>query len=259
MVFFIYRIAVASYVTVFFITTFIRLSVTGDFGFMAYLTIWTYILLMLYFLFSAIDVTIYKFKGRNTPGQTMEGYNNFAFVESNVISNGTTPGNGYTGQTTPAYGGDVLPGDLDRTSDDISGFTKVCWILGNIVQIFAIVVTTVYFTALFPLTGYTNCTDMNFHGVNTFLVLIETCISARPVRLLHVIHPLLYGSCYLIFSAVYWSFDHKNHVLYPGVLDWNHPGTTAIWIVCLTLVGIPLLQLVYFGAHRLKINISSRN
>lgn len=268
LVFFIYRIAVATYVTVFFVTTFILLAQNGDFSFMAYLTLWTYLILTLYFLFSAIDVVYSKCKGdtgNQQTGcrsskiglQTKEGYNNIAFVESNSKLNVTAVKNGYPGETMPEYG-EALPGDIHIASDEISGFTKVCWLLGNITHVFAIVVTAVYFTALFPLIGYTNCTDINLHGVNTFLVIVDTCLSARPVRLLHVIHPVLYGACYLVFSAVYWSFDHVNHVLYPGVLDWNYPGTTAIWVVCLTLVGIPLLQLAHFGAHRLKIHFSSQ-
>lgn len=253
---------VAAYVTSFFITFFILFSKDGSADFLAYLTIWTYFVLTLYFLFSSVVVVFNACWGKGN-GKSKQrtalvtktenfsdakGYNNIAFVEAV----GTNPQESKCQVTTENS-------SLESLAEDITFLMKFCWLLGNIVQVFAIIVTVVYFTALFPQIGYTNCIDINLHGVNSFLVIVDTCITARPVRLLHVIHPLIYGTCYLIFSAIYWSFDHVNHVLYPGVLDWNYPGTTAIWAAALTLVVMPLLQLLHFGAYRLKLRMSCRD
>ncbi|XP_053376712.1 protein rolling stone-like [Mercenaria mercenaria] len=240
---------------------------------MAYLTLWTYLLLTLYFLFSAIAVVFYTccrgelrtghqvilYTSSETQKEAIQGYNNIAFVENGVKNselNGTSMSNEFPNETN-SYA-KTQNNDNDNLHEEITSFMKICWVLGNTVQVFAIEVTLVYFTAFFPLVGYTNFVDVNLHGVNSFLIIVDTCLSSRPVRLLHVIHPVIYGVCYLIFSAIYWSFDHVNNVLYPGVLDWNYPGTTAIWFAGLTFVGIPLLQLAHFGAYRLKLHICSR-
>jgi hypothetical protein len=250
-------------------------------GIMAYLTIWSYMLLAIYFLSSAV-IAVYhhcKGQGRHRHHNTVDnvtlaqakvqhrsenGISNMAFVVTDENKNKTEIVTGQpqyvesksnheptASSTNKAFQG------LEQNDDDITWPMKANWILGNIVQVFAIVVTAVYFTALFPLIGKTNFIDINLHAVNTFLILVDTCITARPVRLFHVIHPLIYGGCYLIFSAVYWSFDHVKHVLYPGVLDWNYPGTTFIWVAGLSLVVIPSLQMVYFGFYRLRIYFSS--
>ena len=52
-------------------------------------------------------------------------------------------------------------------------------------------------------------------------------IVARPVRLLHFLHPLVCGLCYLLFSVGYWAVGGTDpaghHWIYPMV-DWDRPG-----------------------------------
>ncbi|KAL4227183.1 hypothetical protein ACF0H5_015156 [Mactra antiquata] len=147
---------------------------------------------------------------------------------------------------------------LDSTDAQITPLMKVTWTLGNIVQVCAIIVTVVYFSALYPAVGHTSFIDQNYHSMNTLFMLLDTCITARPVRLLHVVHPIGYGLLYIVFSVIYWSFDHVNNILYPGVIDWNSPGWTILWVASLTFFGIPLIQLAYFGAYKLRLYIYKR-
>lgn len=99
--------------------------------------------------------------------------------------------------------------------------------------------------------------DINLHAMNLVVVVLELACGAVPVRLLHGVYPILYGLVYTIFSLIYWSGDHSR-VLYPKILDWNHPGSTAAIIAGLLLVGVPLLQTAIFGVYKLKVCVYRR-
>ena len=150
----------------------------------------------------------------------------------------------------------------DPRMNRTSWYMKVTWFLADVIYVFAIIVTVVYFTALFPNIGATEGSffihDLNVHAFNTVQILIDIAIVARPVRLLHVLYPLLYGVIYVIFSIIYWSKDKENNVLYPNILDWNKPGTTILFMILLTLLGLPVLQLMLFGLYRLRLYIYKR-
>ena len=159
--------------------------------------------------------------------------------------------NGYASQTTNVS---MKKDDRSRTqssTDRTTWYMKLTWLLGNIFYTFGIVVTIVYFAAVHQ--GGTSYHDLNMHAFNTVQIIIDIVIVARPIRLLHVVYPFVYGMCYVIFSAIFWSQDKVNNVLYANVLDWNNPGTTAIVIVVLAFGGIPLIHLLLYGIYRLRL------
>lgn len=146
----------------------------------------------------------------------------------------------------------------DRAAKDncsMPWYVKVYWVVSNMIQVFAIVVTCVYFAALYKPKAGRNIPlhDINAHGINTVLLLIDVTVCARPVRLLHLIYPVIYGAAYCLFSIIYWSQDHAANVLYPKVLDWNTPGSTVGVVLGLSFIAIPLLQLMHFGIFRLRL------
>jgi len=136
---------------------------------------------------------------------------------------------------------------------------KLSWFLFSVATTAAVMVTAVFFAGVFPVLhlNHVSVIDINVHIMNTVLVILEFSISAFPVRLLHVVYVLCYGLAYVIFSVIYWAIDHSN-VMYPGVLDWNAPKTTAVVLVVLTFVGIPLLQLILFSIYQLRLYICAR-
>jgi len=135
-------------------------------------------------------------------------------------------------------------------------YMRFSWFLFSVTSPAAILVSVVYFTSLFPRLhrGYLNFEDASLHVMNSVLVILELSISAFPVRLLHAVYVLCYALAYVVFSVVYWAFDHS-HVMYPGVLDWNAPTTTAVVLVILAAVGMPLLQFILFGIYHLRMYI----
>ena len=98
--------------------------------------------------------------------------------------------------------------------------------------------------------------DVAFHLLNSVFMLTETCLSAVPVRLLHVVYAELYGVLYLIFTVVYWRSGATNIIgdnfIYP-VLDYeNKPYATAVFIIVYALAGLPASQLIIFGLFKLR-------
>ena len=158
--------------------------------------------------------------------------------------------NGFSSQSTSVS---MKENDIheEAYTDRTTWYMKLTWLLGNIFYTFGIVVTVVYFAAVHQ--GGTSYHDLNMHAFNTVQIVIDIAIVARPIRLLHVIYPLGYGLCYIIFSVIFWSQDKVNNVLYVNVLDWNKPGTTAIVVVVLAVVGIPLIHLFLYGIYRLRV------
>ena len=149
--------------------------------------------------------------------------------------------------------------EQEQETRTIPIYMKISWCLFSIVSSSASVVTIVYFTALYPRVGpgYISEEDINLHLMNSVLVLLEYVISALPLRLLHIIYPELYGLTYVIFSYVYWTFDHSR-VLYPGVLDWNYPRKTIIHLFLVAAIGVPALHFFWFTLYQLGLYIHKR-
>lgn len=148
---------------------------------------------------------------------------------------------------------------LTTDSTSISCYMKLSWFLFCIAAPAAIVVSIVFFAGVFPRLHRESLSviEINVHVMNTVLIILEFTIAAFPVRLLHIVHGYCYAFAYVIFSVIYWAFDHS-HVMYPGVLDWNTPGTTLMVLVILAFVGIPLLQFVLFGIYQLRKSVYNR-
>ncbi|WAR26234.1 ROST-like protein [Mya arenaria] len=269
-VYVVYRVLVSAYC----VFAFTQLFVTAqdpNHRLMAYLTVWTYLLLTIYFV-SSLLVTLYRTyigRGRrqsvsetvsfarqtdaNVNAVTQNGYRNPAFNDTEkqsraVVASSASFQNGKINNISVETSVSTL-NEVDATV----WYMKITWLIGDCVYVFAPVVTVVYFGALYPAIGHTNYVDVNVHGVNSVFVFIDAFMVARPVRLLHAIYPVFYGLCYLIFSIIYWSADKVNNVLYKNVLDWNQPGLTVGVVAGLTFIVIPLLQLLHYGIYRLRL------
>ena len=159
---------------------------------------------------------------------------------------------------------DEVHADQSRDSGYIPCYVKFSWAIFNMAAVSGPTVTAVYFFILFPMLQReqprfrAGILDINLHGVNSLIILMEMTISAIPVRLLHFIYPLLYGVVYVLFSLAYWGYDKENNVLYPVILDWNHPGITCAVVVVLVFVATPLFQLIWYGVYRLRLLVFSR-
>jgi hypothetical protein len=247
----------------------------GEHNTIVYLTTWTYLVLSLHFLVAAIVAWYCYLRSRGRTGSGSE-----AATRVRVTTLGTGFGNPiYTLEPNSStntdlkvlQSNDIIQNGGLSSQDDITSSTgqadtnvpltwymKLSWLLSDIVSVFALVVSILYFGTIFPFTGYNEApvSDLNRHAVNSVLICLDVAVSARPVRLLHFIYPTIYGGLYITFSAIYWASDHTN-VLYGALLDWNAPGIPIAMVFGLALVVVPLLQLLLFGLFRLRLLIYS--
>lgn len=55
-----------------------------------------------------------------------------------------------------------------------------------------------------------NVTNVLTHALNSVIMVFDILIVAYPLRLYHVIQPILFGISYGIFSYIYYLFDGTN-------------------------------------------------
>jgi hypothetical protein len=80
-------------------------------------------------------------------------------------------------------------------------------------------------------------TNATVHGTNALYVIIDRCVTASPVRLLHVWHAMLYGAVYSTFTAIH--FAAGGVTIYPPLDYYEAPGTAVAFLVCLTFLAAP--------------------
>lgn len=127
-------------------------------------------------------------------------------------------------------------------------YHKVAWFFYEIAVNNSILVTIVYWSFLYT-------------GLNSVLMLTETCLSAVPVRLLHVVYAELYGILYTIFTVMYWLNGGTNtegyNYIYP-IIDYEaKPYAAVVLIIIYALVGLPASQLLTFGLFKLRCYLHS--
>jgi len=138
---------------------------------------------------------------------------------------------------------------------------KVAWFFYIVASNNSIMVTIVYWSFLYDGSFKIGEADISFHLLNSVFMLTETCLSAVPVRLLHVVYAELYGLLYLFFTVVYWRSGgtdaEGNHFIYPIVDYKDKPWAAALLVILYALVGLPTSQLINFGLFKLRCYLHS--
>ena len=269
-----YRLLVVGYVMGWTIQLFLQLPNLSQHPALAYFTQWAY-LVLLFHLLVALLVTVYHLVKQNkqyvtafTPvpsaGETPEDTRS----PSEAMSTDASPQ-----AVLPHVSSAVLMTSLpsrylyrmdhhgEDGAHDLPWHLKCSWIIFNMAAVSAIVVTSLYLSVMYPMMaamneGYTaNGLEINLHLINTLIVLLECILSALPVRIYHCIFSIMFGGTYVIFTLIYWAVDHKNHVIYPTVLDWNCFGLTAAILAGVLLIGLPLFQLILYGLYRSRLGL----
>ena len=134
---------------------------------------------------------------------------------------------------------------------------KASWVIYDVAANIAFPVTVVYWTGVHvPGHPYDSVT-FNAHALNSVVIVIDTMINCIPVKLLHIIYPIVFISIYMIFSLIYWACGgtdpHNHHYIYSALDYSDHPVRAAV-IICLFLcVGNVLSQLLLFGLYQLRL------
>nr|CUU99937.1 hypothetical transcript [Hymenolepis microstoma] len=97
------------------------------------------------------------------------------------------------------------------------------------------------------------------HSIPALTVVLDVCINGLPIRLLHVIYPVIFGILYSTFSFLYYDTGHVQPI-YP-VLDWSNPAKAAVVCLLIITVGLVvqlLLYLLYVGRITLSAHLNGR-
>ncbi|BFZ08908.1 hypothetical protein BsWGS_11946 [Bradybaena similaris] len=147
-------------------------------------------------------------------------------------------------------------GSLDYAQGSIQWYMKALWLLTTVGFDIAIIVTVLFWSLVFK--ELNSIVTVMVHGVNSLYVLLDIFIIATPVRLLHFIHPVIYGAAYIIFTVIY----HVAHGTGPSsepyiykALDWSNPGPAIGISLGSLIVAIPLIHLLQFGLYVLRVYI----
>lgn len=143
---------------------------------------------------------------------------------------------------------------MDRDNELADGFTpwylKGTWLLYEIVSPASFLVTILYFALLFK--GSLSVISAVTHLFNSVYVIADLYVTAMPVRLLHVVYILAYGSLYIVFTAIYWAAGGVNAGGYNYVyqtMDWNKPAAAAPTAVGTLIVGVPLVHFILWSLY----------
>lgn len=148
-----------------------------------------------------------------------------------------------------------------RTAEDsersrLSLGHKISWILNNINSSISVLISLVYWTALYTPEKVLDFQNFSGHLLICLSCLVDVWVSDRPWRLSHALHPILYGSVFGVFSLAYHFLQGRNYHFEPyiyHILDWNKPTRTSLVIcgVCLSLVVFHFSFYLMFRLRRL--------
>lgn len=233
-VFLVYRLALAIYSISIVIYSIFK-SLDGEYPWPTQVTHWSYSILTLHLVYSAIIALIHACR-RSKRGK----------ISTDTHPYGTLPDENPLGQkTTPEA--------------ELPLYLKFDWFLFAIASGSAPVVTVVYWVYLAPDKGvpFLQNDSINEHLVNSVIVVLELAISAIPVRLLHFVYLTTFAFTYAIFTVIYWAFDHKN-IIYKSFTNWNQPTDSIIRLAILMFVVAPVIQFMLFCVYQIRLIVYER-
>lgn len=214
-----------------------------------FLTIWTYLLLTVYLIYST-GCCFYYFFSRIC--QTVE---NTVQVSDNSQSMESEPDR--TGLLNTSM---IIENAEER---QLPLYIQLDWLLFNTSSTSAVVVSVTFWSALWPMLQKDHISNIglwnniNLHAINSIIVLIHFISSAIPVRLLHFCYPFAYGIIYTIFNIIYWSVDKGHNIVYP-ILNWNKPQISIPCILIIAGIVSPLVHVGFYFIYRLKLYIYTK-
>ncbi|XP_033098631.1 protein rolling stone-like [Anneissia japonica] len=147
----------------------------------------------------------------------------------------------------------ISSGSSSSVENTLSFVYKLQWVLYYMAASGSILVSLIYWGALYSLgVDLALFTDLNVHAFTSLLMIVETFLSATPVRLLHMVYPLAYVIIYVVFTLVFWAVDCT--VIYP-IIDYNTDPGFAVLIVVGVLTGVVICHVLIWLIGKLRIMV----
>ena len=153
----------------------------------------------------------------------------------------------------------------NNQTDNLPIYFKLSWLFCNISLGACPVVTVVYWSFLYQpgtITGMSLWLDIAIHLLGTIALILDVCISAFPLRLAHMVYPLIYGLLYILFSLLYCYLGGAKIVgdcdIYP-VLNWEFNDIDpTLGYIALCFVFFLLGFSLYYLMYRIRLKIYYR-
>ena len=145
------------------------------------------------------------------------------------------------------------------TAIPMAWFHEALWVIYNIAAVAAILVTLAFWILIYSPSSGDDVTffGITFHVINSLVVIGDTMLSSVPVRLFHVVYPMLYSIAYILFTVIYWGSGGTNPFgmpyIYPQTDYAGRPVFSAVSQLCLVFIGLPLCQSIVFCFFRLRV------
>ena len=206
-----------------------------------YLTNWTYTILNIYFVFATTLSCIALSKNLKKETGTIPLATDEQTAEIEM-----EPGN---------YGAVDQEHDDASEKDALQCHQKLFWFTHVIAATAGLLITAGYWSVLAG-DDPVDANNITKHALNSVFMVIDTSLSAIPVRLLHSLYVLLYILIYLVFTFIYWLLggtDNQGNTYIYKTLDYKdfRPINGGLLIVFL-LVVLPILHLILFGITKLR-------
>ncbi|XP_069141437.1 protein rolling stone-like [Argopecten irradians] len=138
-----------------------------------------------------------------------------------------------------------------KTEKKMLWYMKVNWVIFNMMNTSAILLTLTYWILLAKSTA---ATSINKHGINAVYVILCVSFTAKPIKLQHFYIPAVYNLVYIIFCTVYQSLS--GHVVY-SFLNWGeNPVSSLVLSICYVFLCCPFMHLLLYGLYRLRMLIA---
>ncbi|KAL8577374.1 hypothetical protein ACOMHN_038278 [Nucella lapillus] len=128
-------------------------------------------------------------------------------------------------------------------------YLKLQWTMYNVVTTGSLMVTAWYWTILYKGDKEVGAVSVAFHGLNSFYVLANLLLTTSPTRLLHALHPMLWGVAYTAFTALYQlsgGTSLKGDPYIYTVTDWARPAKTLLTSSLSNFLAVPVMHLAVF-------------
>ena len=246
----------------------------ADVKWLIYLTNWSFSFVTLYFICATIVTAIHYKNQCKQQENTSRNQNGIANGVKMSATKGDQTKSLSTCQprdnlvTTPDDGdcevdltGDVL--EASRATP-MSWFHRALWVIYNIAAVAGILVTLSFWTLIYASFGLRGPSAISviFHAVNSIVMVGDTMLSSVPVRLFHFIYPMLYSVAYIVFTVIYWACGGTNSFgmpfIYPQTDYTGRPVYSAVSLVCLVLIALPLCHCLVFGLCCLRVWIKTK-
>ena len=132
-------------------------------------------------------------------------------------------------------------------------YQKVQWLLFTVGNQAAIGVCILYWVLIYSSNDRVDHINIATHALNAIIALADIGISGVPVRILHVVYPVIFCGSYSVFTGMYYAVGGTGAAnqtfIYP-VLDYEmSPATSSGYILGVTLVFCPLVHLLTWGLY----------